>query len=269
MMKLFALLISVTSITCSAIPAQGQILKGLGKKAKRAAERGIEHGVQRAIEHKVRKKTEEKTGKVVDGILNPGKRSDTTAAGKRAGKTASDDPELSVGDFEAGIENILQTGQAGNNALSEKYCPLLTPAEIEEALSLPKHSVIAMSNNACGYEVRLTDGTRSPIYITLQSVPVENVKDEIAAFKNDPSGKLAIKESNSGNNYLCTHKPNYWLLIYTPDQEIMVHLDFSTLRYANMNKDAKVPSFEVAWENAQKVANYLLQKKKITSYASK
>ncbi|WP_339715977.1 OmpA family protein [uncultured Kriegella sp.] len=85
------------------LPANGQFLKKLGKRAEKAAER--------TIERRVEKETAEKTDQVLDSILEPGQKKDPTP------KTEQSDPTPQVNGAATDSDTRNQNQNGGNSEM--------------------------------------------------------------------------------------------------------------------------------------------------------
>jgi len=137
-------------------------------------------------------------------------------------------------------------------------CPLLSPAEVASALSIPETNVQTVEGLPCVYQVTMSDGSVSSMTVSPGKATNEIVNQEISNYKSDTTGLLTATLSTTGDVYLCAHKPNSKLFLYHPESDNYVAIGTSS----RAMKGTTLTPKSVRSDNAKLLANALLEKYK-------
>ncbi len=147
---------------------------------------------------------------------------------------------------------------------TQENCPLMTPEELEQALSLAAGSV-ETEGFACSSSITQPDGSKGRLVINTGTLAsLEDVKNEISNYLKDNSGLLSAQISESGDTYLCIHKARGSLFIFNPKLERYVNIGYGSRAAAIVNKKKGIETAPETTmrEQAIIIANKLLEKYK-------
>ncbi len=147
---------------------------------------------------------------------------------------------------------------------TQENCPLMTPAELEAALSLASGSV-ETEGFACSSSITQADGSKGRLVInTGKLTSLQDVKNEISNYLKDNSGLLSAQISESGDTYLCIQKARGSLFMFNPTNERYVSIGYGSRAAAIVNKKKGIETTPEATMRDQAIiiANKLLEKYK-------
>lgn len=178
-------------------------------------------------------------------------------------KKASDPnvEESAASNKEKQSSNTIELKQHGDYSsllnAGRRNCSYITANDIAAALDIDIGAIEDTSSSGfCNFKITLPDQSLWTLSTTWFSMSKEHILQEIKSFYNEDN-PLNAQVSATGDTHLCIHPFNNWLILYNPNYEGAVQLNYcSVIECRDLDSNQK----EQRKEMAISLANYLLKK---------